>query len=131
MRAHGEQVIFDVPLRPGCFTSVGNIILRLGSCLWTGMDVLPKTYTLSSRLFGHRQPPAGVTAISRFRANLTFDLRVAFQTKWGLSPMDLWARIICFTCWLSQRPIPQWFNFKITAPDVCRRPAKYSSQLAP
>ena len=98
---YGERVIFDIPSRPSVYTSVKYIVLRLESCLWTGMGILPKLSTREGRFFESCQPMAGLAASLRGRAvpagtrgfyrlsPVTPTSRIANQREWGVVPYGI------------------------------------------
>lgn len=107
------------------------------------MGMLLKASTKKSRMFESRQ---AFLALAVYLPNRDFladpggfvclhpvvlELESHNQRNWGLSPMELWAYINRFTCWLSQLPLLDRSNFKLTAPNVRGLPANFYRLIAP
>ena len=136
-------VIFDIPSRPGGGASVMHPGVRLYGCLWTGMGMLFKASTKKRRSFESCQRFSSLAAHLRGR-NVLVNPRgfvplppvapafgPATQSNRGMSPTELWAYMHRFTCWLSQLPLLERSNFKLTAPNVRGRRANFYGQNSP
>ena len=107
------------------------------------MGILLKESTKKSRMVQSRQAFFSLAVHMRsrdvladLRGSVDLDpvalaLESANQPDWGLSPMELWAYINRFRCWLSQLSPLGRSNFNITAPNVLGPPAKSYCQIAP
>ena len=121
------------------------IYLQVRAVGWlskTGMGILLKASIKKSWFFEGYQAFASLAAYLRGRDVLADSRGVllppvapafgsANRRDWVLSPTELWACINRITCCLSQLPVLDRCNFKLTAQNVFGRLAKFDSQMAP